>query len=183
MNKKILAILLFITMMLLVGCRNMMNTPTGKVESFLDKYQRLDNDVLKELDLIIGKDKNMNDEEKNEYKAILEKQYQNLSYKINNEEIENNIAVVEVEIEVLDYKAAINKTLEYYKNNRDEFIDDENKNDDETNHKYIDYKLKELRQVNSKVKYDLTFQLQKEDGIWQITSFTDTDRKKIHGLY
>ena len=181
MNKKVLTFVLFITMLLLVGCRNMMNTPTGKVESFLDKYQRLDNDVLKELDLIISRDKDMNDEEKSEYKAILEKQYQNLSYKINNEEISKRIAVVEVEIEVLDYKNAIHKAEEYYKNNREEFIDD--KSDDKINHKYIEYKLKELRLVNSKVKYDLTFQLQKEDEMWQITSFTDDDRKKIHGLY
>ena len=50
----------------------------------------------------------MNEEEKKEYKMLLEKQYQNLSYKIKNEEIVGNNATVEVEIEVLDYATSIN---------------------------------------------------------------------------
>ena len=50
---------------------------------------------------------------KEKYKDLLEKQYQNLSYKIKDEEIEKDTATVVVEIEVLDYKTAINKVKEY----------------------------------------------------------------------
>ena len=52
----------------------------------------------------------MTEEEKLEYKKLLEKQYQNLSYKIKKEIIAKDTATVDVEIEVLDYKNAINKS-------------------------------------------------------------------------
>ena len=42
--KKILAICLGI--FILVGCTNTNNTPSKKVEDFLSKYQKLDDDVL-----------------------------------------------------------------------------------------------------------------------------------------
>ena len=47
MIKKIF-IFLLITLFLL-GCDNVKNTPTSKVESFLNKYQTLDKNVLKDL--------------------------------------------------------------------------------------------------------------------------------------
>ena len=94
-------------LLLLAGCTNTMETPTSKVEEFLGKYQRLDDDVTSQLDGVLADDKSMSDEQKEEYRAILEKQYQNLSYKIENEEIDGDNATVDVEIEVLDYATTI----------------------------------------------------------------------------
>ena len=48
---------------------------------------------------------------------------------------------------------------------------------------FIDYKIKELKNVTTKVKYDITFNLTKEDDKWVIDDLSDIDRQKIHGLY
>ena len=72
----------FILLLVIVGCSNNMSTPTNKVEEFLGKYQSMDEDVLKQLDQVIKDDDTMNDDQKDKYKALMEKQYQNLSYNI-----------------------------------------------------------------------------------------------------
>ncbi len=181
MKNKIL--LLVIVSMLIVGCENIKNTPTSKVEDFLGKYQRLDTDVTKDLKNTILKDTTMNEEEQKEYQALLEKQYQNLSYKIKNEEIINNsTAIVEVEIDVLDYATSIKNSKKYYQTHLEEFNSKDN-NDMEINEKYIDYKISELKKVTATTKQEITFQLTKEDGYWKLNELNSTDLAKIHGLY
>ena len=202
--KKII-VALFLGAFLLVGCDNTMNTPTSKVEEFLGKYQKLDKKVLTELDDVLKNEESMSEDQRKEYKILLEKQYQNLSYKIKNEEIEGDSATVDVEIEVLDYQSSIKKSKEYYAEHKDEFKDDKKEdsdnNDDNTLKdkaedvkdevkdifddisSFIDYKIKELKNVNDKTKYDLTFNLTKKDGNWTIDDLTNEDRQKIHGLY
>ena len=91
--KKLFAICLGLLM--LVGCANTTNTPSKKVEDFLGKYQKLDNDVLTQLDLTVDSDADMSDEQKKDYKALMEKQYQNLSYKITDEKIDDDTATVD----------------------------------------------------------------------------------------
>ncbi len=187
-------------LLLLAGCTNTMDTPTSKVEEFLGKYQRLDDDVTSQLDGVLADDKSMSDEQKEEYRAILEKQYQNLSYKIENEEIDGDNATVDVEIEVLDYATTIQKAKEYYDQHKDEIekeADKEQSDNDnvvedategveeavEESAAYIDYKLKELKSVSDTTTYTLTFYLTKEDGEWKIDDLSDLDLQKIHGLY
>ena len=109
--KKILFLSIFL-IILFTGCENVKNTPTAKVENFLSKYQNRDKTVLEELHYVIDKDKTMNDKQKELYKTLLEKQYQYLSYKITNEEIIYDKAIVNIEIEVLDYKDTIKKVEE-----------------------------------------------------------------------
>ena len=168
---KRIIIILSIFILIITGCENMKNTPTAKVEEFLGKYQRMDIDVLEDLKNSIKKDKTMNEEQKKDYQTLLEKQYQNLSYKIKKEEIRNSTAIVEVEIEVFDYQTSINHSKKYYQEH------------EKDNDNYINYKLSELKKVTSRVKKDLTFQLEKENNMWQIKELSQTDIEKIHGLY
>lgn len=185
--KKVL-ILLSLVLMLVTGC-GMKATPTKKVEEFLGKYQSMDSAVLSQLDSVISKDTSMSDDEKKEYRGLMEKQYQNLSYKIKNEEIEDGNATVSVEIEVYDYATSIKKSKEYYQEHIDEFSDD--KKDDNTveddidnSKKFIDYKIKQLKNVTARAKYDIKFYLTKNDkDEWVLDDITDIDRQKIHGLY
>lgn len=190
--KKIL-VCLSLFLLLAVGCTNTMNTPTKKVEELLGKYQKMDSTVLAQLDSVISEDVNMSDEQKKEYRSLMEKQYQNLSYKVKNEEIKGNNATVDVEIEVFDYATSIVEARKYYSEHKDEFKDEE-KDDDtvgekveeaiDKSSKYIDYKIKQLKNVTDKKKYDITFNLSKdEDGIWKLDDISDIDRQKIHGLY
>ena len=194
--------IIFVGMLLLLvaGCGNNMSTPTNKVEEFLGKYQSMDEDVLVQLDQVIAKDDTMNDDQKDKYKALMEKQYQNLSYKIENEDLEGDSATVDVEIEVLDYATTVSKAQEYYNDHKDE-IEEKYKEKKEDNDNvvedavddtlqaaeesaaYINYKLEELETANDTVTYTKTFYLTKEDGSWVLQDISDLDRKKLHGLY
>lgn len=193
--KKRLIILLSIFGLLVSGCGNS-NTPTSKVEEFLGKYQTMDSDVLTQLDNIISNDTSMNDTQKKDYQALMEKQYQNLSYKIKNEKIDGDQATVLVEIEVFDYANSILESRKYYNEHRDEFESDDSFNNDQKDESdeivggeidnlasFIEYKIKQLKDVTDKAKYEITFHLTKEDGEWVIEDISDEDRQKIHGLY
>ena len=48
---------------------------------------------------------------------------------------------------------------------------------------FIDYKIKQIENVNDKTKYTITFNLEKKDGKWELKDITDEDRQKLHGLY
>lgn len=187
-------------LLFLAGCSTTMNTPTSKVEEFLGKYQNMDDDVLVQLDQVLDDDKTMSKEQKDKYRAILEKQYQNLSYKIENEDIQGDDATVDVKIEVLDYATTIREAQEYYTEHREELEKEheEEKSDDdsissdvvedakdtiEESAVYIDYKLKELENVSDTTTYNITFYLSKEDGEWRLQDISDLDLQKIHGLY
>jgi hypothetical protein len=110
-----------------------MGTPTAKVEEFLGKYQKMDSEVLTQLDSVISTDEKMSDSQKDEYRGLMERQYQNLSYKIKNEEIDGDKATVDVEIEVYDYATSITKSKKYYNDHRDEFMDDTDNDTDKNN--------------------------------------------------
>ena len=184
----------------LAGYSTSMNTPTSKVEEFLGKYQKMDDDVSVQLDEVLSKDDTMTAEQKDKYRSILEKQYQNLSYKIENEEINGEEATVDVEIEVLDYATTIRDAKKYYEEHKEEIessnekeqSDNDNLLEDavegseeaiENSAAYIDYKLKELQNVSDTTTYNITFYLIKKNGEWQLQNITDLDLQKIHGLY
>ena len=157
MRKKIIP--LFFLILLVIGCENIRNTPTAKVESLFSKYQKMDKEIINELDNILNKDDNIPKDLKKEYKELLIRQYQNISYKIVKEETQDNYSTVTVEIEVLDYKYAIDKT-----------------ND-------IKAKITEMKKVNTMRKYTLDIYLIKDNNNWIINELSNEDRQKIHGLY
>ena len=200
--KKFLFVFLSLLVLFVTGCGNDMATPTSKVEEFLGKYQSMDSDVLTQLDNVISNDTTMDDTQKKDYKSLMEKQYQNMSYKIKDEEINGDKASVLVELEVFDYAGSISESRDYYTEHRDEFDDEEMSNDGadtdndgmdeegevvggavDTISSFITYKIKQLMDVTDKAKYEITFHLTKEDGEWVIEDLTDVDRQKIHGLF
>ena len=178
--KKIL-VCLSLFLLLAVGCTNTMNTPTKKVEELLGKYQKMDSTVLAQLDSVISEDVNMSDEQKKEYRSLMEKQYQNLSYKIKDETIDGDKATVEAEIEVYDYKTSMDTSDRYLSEHNDEFLKEDKTVD---NDKFMTYKLEALDKVKDKVTYTINFSLTKDkDGKWKLDEISDTDRLKLHGLY
>lgn len=150
-------IILLLPILFLLGCENTLNTPTSKVESFFKKYQTLDKNVLLDLDNYIDKNNKLTKKQKEEYKEVLKKQYQNLSYKIKNEEVEKDVSIVETEIEVLNYS--------------------------NINEKDIYKKIEKMKNIEEKKKYEITFYLNKEKGVWVIEKLNDDDYLKINGLY
>ncbi len=179
MKKFLLSLCLVISIFLLSGC-TMDNTPTKKVENYLNNYKTLNDEVLTQLDDTINLDTMMSAEQKNNYKDVLKRQYQNLTYEVKDEVINGDSATVTVEIEVYDYYKANQASDVYYQTAPDEFKD-ENGNIVES--KYIDYRLEQLKTYNERVKYTIDFYLKKVDKTWVLQDISEDTRQKIHGLY
>lgn len=171
-------LIILISIIFLTGCTDIMNTPSSKVEEFLGKYQTMDTSIVKELDDTI-EELNASDNYKKEYKSLLLKQYQNLSYKIKDEKIDGTTANVEVEIEVFDYYNTLENVNEDIDKNSDDFKDEKDKSRKE---KIEEYKIKKLKATTNKTKYTIIFTLTKKDGKWSLDKVSDDDIKKIHGL-
>lgn len=178
MKKIFLAVITF--MVVITGCTTTVNTPTKRVEEFMSKYQGLESDVLGQLDHVVSNESTMSDDQKKEYTSLMKKQYQNLSYKIKDEKIEEETATVTVEVEVYDYRGALNNAETYYASNKSEFKDKEGQID---NSKYMDYKITEMKKVTDRKKYELVFTLFHEDDKWIMDDLSDNDRQKLHGVY
>ena len=173
--KKLVELLL--TLLLVCGCSmnvNMENTPTKQVEAYLNNYQTLDQDVLLKLDDVINKETTFNDEQKEKYRDILKKHYQDLTYNVKEETINGDRATVEVEIEVNDYTKAL-KEIETYKTENEETFS--------TSDEFNDYKLEQLEKVKDKVKYTIYFSLSKVGDKWMLDNLTQTEQEKILGIY
>ncbi len=181
MKKNVFAglLLLLAIVFCTTGCGDMMNTPSKRVEEFLGKYQTMDSDVLTDLEEVVdGSD--YSEEGKKEYKSLMQKQYQNLSYKIKNEETDGDKATVEVEIEVFDYENSLVKAEDYMDKHKDEFTADKDKT---AKQKKEEYRIKTMKAVTDKANYTITFHLTKDNKKWVLEPISDSDLEKIHGLY
>lgn len=147
----------------------MSNTPTGKVEELFSKYQRLDDDINSGITSVLEV-QNLTEDHEKRYETLLADQYRNLTYEIKDELIDGDTATVVVEIEVIDYKKAINDLTfdsEIY-----------------TKESYDEEKLSRLEKAKEKVKYTLEIPLTKdEDGAWRVSALTNEQIKKIQGMY
>ena len=70
MKKLILCFSCIMAIVLLSGC-SMDNTPTKKVENFLDSYQNQDENVLTQLKEMVDSDSLMNEDQKTAYTDIM----------------------------------------------------------------------------------------------------------------
>ncbi len=201
--KKLFSILLSLLLIVTISGCSLGNTPSKKVEDFLDKYKNEDKGILTELKNMIDSDGLMNDNEKDTYTNIIRKQYKDLSYEIKDEKINGNKAVVTTEIEVYDFYKTNQEALDYYNNNKKEFLidngnnTDNNANNNTTNNdntnastdttidntKFIDYRLGRLGEVKDRIKYQIDFNLTKKNNKWTIDDIDDATRQKIHGLF
>lgn len=160
---------LFITLVCLFGC-SLSNTPTSKVEELFTKYQMLDDDIKKGIDDILANE-TLTNEQKERYKEIISNQYKNLTYEIKDEKVDGDLAVVTVQIEVYDYRKVIS--------NLNTELD--------TNYDVLEYnnkKLDTLEKVKDKVSYTLDINVLKDNnGNWYLAELSNTDIKKIQGMY
>lgn len=168
--------------LILTGCslKNMDNTPTKKVEIYLNNYQTLDSSVLNELDSIVDDEILFTNEQKDTYRDILKKHYQDLVYKIKEETVNGDKATVETEIEVNDYTKALKEAESYRITNESEFI---NENGIFSESKFNEYKLNLLKNNKDKVKYTIYFSLTKVNDEWVLDKLTETEQEKILGIY
>ena len=197
MKKIIKYLLCSFVVISLVGC-SMGNTPTKKVENFLDSYRKQDENVITQLKEMIDSDNLMDENQKETYSDIIKKQYSDLTYNIKNETINGDKATVTAEIEVYDFYKANKEAEEYYNNNKKEFEDNSVVEDVKekakdvaegakdaitSDSKYINYRLGKLKDADDRIKYTVDFTLTKKNGNWKLDDIDDVTRQKIHGLY
>lgn len=177
--KKILLVL--VLPFLLVGCgKDMMNTPTKKVEMFFANYQSLDDKVLEQLNETTDDEVLFNETNKKDYIDLMKKHYQNLKYEIKDEVIDGDSATVTVEIEVNDYSKILTDANKYLDEHPEEFNDSDSKYDESL---FTTYRMNKLKDVEDTVKYTLYIHLTKIDKEWRMDDLTETDRMKINGMY
>lgn len=179
---KKISILLISLSLFLTGCfmtSDFDNTPTKQVEAMLSKYQTLDKDVLQDLDNVSAEEEGFNTKQREKYKKIMKNHYKDLTYEIKDERIDGDDATVEVEIEVNNYAETLKKVEKYKKENEKKFYN----NGVYDVALYMDYKLEQLEKTKDKVKYTLDLSLTKKDKKWHLDNLSDTDQKKINGIY
>ena len=168
--------------LVMTGCSlgNMDNTPTKKVETYLNDYQTLNSNVLSELDSLVNQEEMFDEDQKTTYRDIMKKHYQDLTYTIKEETVNGDKATVEAEIEVTDYTKALKNAESYRTTNESEFLDE---NDEFDESKFNTYKLDLIRESKERVKYTIYFSLTKENDEWVLDDLTDTEEEKILGIY
>ena len=178
--KKVLSILGLALIMTGCSLGNMDNTPTKKVEEYLNNYQTLNSNVLSELDSMVNQEELFDEDQKTTYKDIMKKHYQDLTYTIKEETVNGDKATVEAEIEVNDYTKALKESENYRTTNESEFLDEEGVFDET---KFNNYKLDLLKSNKERVKYTIYFSLSKSGNEWVLDDLTETEQEKILGIY
>ena len=173
--KKILTLILLLIM--LTGCGN--NTSRNAVESYLKKYKALSSEVLLDMEKIIERESLTNDQ-KDKYREVLKKQYKDLTYNIIEEEYDEEVSYVTVKISVYDLYKAESDAAVYLENNKNEFYNDLGEYDV---NKYIDYRLKKMKDTTNRIDYTIIFTVTKENDKYEVVQPTENDLKKIHGIY
>ncbi len=181
--KKIIVIIL--TIISLTACNininKIDNTPTKKVETHMNNYQTLSEDVLDDLDLVIAKETTFTDKQKETYRDIIKKHFKNLKYTVKDETINGDTATIEVEIEVTDFYKALNDTTDPNYKSKEDFYSDEGEPNDEA---YNNYRLDRLKNAKETIKYTLYLSCQKDnEGNWSLNDLTDEQEQKILGMY
>lgn len=175
--KKLLAMV--VSCFLLVGCGCMEQKAADAVKDYLNQYKNLSDTVMTDLATLTDSE-DLNDNQKKVYNDVLKKQYQDLTYEIQNEEYDGDNAVVTVKIKVYDLYKAQNDASMYLSENLEKFNDDEGVYDNE---KYLDYKLEQMKNMTETVEYTIDFNVAKVDEKWTVEQPTTTDLEKIHGIY
>ncbi len=176
--KKIRILLLIICGILLTGCMGNM-TAKEAVSDYLEMYVTLDSNVIEQLDDFVEHE-NLSNEQKEVYKEVLKKQYSTLTYTIDGETYQDDIAYIKTNINVNNLYDVQKESLEYFNQHTDEFNDNDGNYDKS---KFLDYKLQEMNNANRRISYEIEFKVVKNDNNWEVSQLSNDDLEKIHGIY
>lgn len=175
MKKFIVALMVILMSACTLG---MSNTPKEKVSEFLDKYKNENTDIISQLEETIDND--ITDEDhKSRYKTLMTNQYKNMEYEIKDEIIEDDNAVVEVEITVYDYASAIKNSNTYLNDHADEFKKDTKETVSEIEEKVEDA-AEDVKEKTNEVTNDVKDKINDATGNNNTTTNnTDYDETKF----
>ncbi len=177
MKKKIFLIVSLL--LLVVGCGCMKKTAKGAVQDYLNQYKNLSANVISDMDDVIDNE-NLTDTQKEKYRDVLKKQYQDLKYDIVSEKYDGDNATVDVKIKVYDLYKVQKDANDYLTTSGDEFKE----NGVFSNDLFMDYKLDKMKKTMDTIEYNITFNVTKDDkGNYKVSDLSNTDLEKIHGVY
>ena len=177
MKKKIFLIVSLL--LLVVGCGCMKKTAKGAVQDYLNQYKNLSANVISDMDDVIDNE-NLTDTQKEKYRDVLKKQYQDLKYDIVSEKYDGDNATVDVKIKVYDLYKVQKDANDYLTTSGDEFKENGVFNND----LFMDYKLDKMKKTMDTIEYNITFNVTKDDkGNYKVSDLSNTDLEKIHGVY
>lgn len=174
MKKTIIAL---ISIVLFTGCSMAMKAE-DVVKEYLNNYKSLDSSVMDQIDDMIAKE-DLTDKQKNTYKEVLKRQYEDMTYEITSSNYRGDDATVSTKVTIYDYYGVQQDIINYLKENRDKFTKD-GEYDEES---YIDYKLDKMKNYNQTISYTIDFKLHKKNNKWEMEKLSQTDLEKIHGIY
>ncbi len=171
--------IVLLTMIILLCACNLLNTPSSVVEEYLNKYNSLNEDVLADLETtIINEDLSLDN--RNIYKKVLIREYENIKYEIKDESIDNDKAEVRVLITVYDLNKINEEALNYMNEHLEEFSDVNHNFDNES---FNRYRLNNMLVTNDTVQYEIIFKLSKVNNEWILNQLDHDSLEKLHGLY
>lgn len=165
------------SIIMLSAC-SLSNTPKGKVEAYMNRYTSVTEDVKTDMETQIASE-NLSTSNKEIYKNVLTRQYEDIKYEVKDETIDGDKANVIVKITVYDLYKSESASLKYLNEHNDEFYENNTFNEES----YTTYKLNEMLKASDTVDYEITFYLNKNDGEWIIQNPDRVTLEKIHGLY
>ena len=175
--KKFKGLLVLLILFVITGC-SLRNSRKSKVEALLITSHPNCSDLKTELDDFLASS-DANDNYKDDYRKVYERQYKDLKYKIKEEKIDGDKATVIAEIEVYDYYKTESDATSYIASNPKEFND----NGVYSVSKGLEYKIKAYNNTKDRVTYTIDFTLTKTDNKWTIDPLTDDELAKLHGTY
>lgn len=173
--------IIILTILLLVSGCSMLdigNTPTKKVEEYLNKYQILEESVLNNIDNVIRRKDKLDNNEK-DYREIIKRQYKDLQYEIKEEKIDGDEAIVTTEITVYDLTKIIKEAEQTKKDNIKEFYENEKYNEE----LYKKFLINKLKNTKERITYTVEFKIHKQENKWILNSLNEITEDKILGIY
>ena len=114
------------------------------------------------------------------YRDIMKKHYQNITYEVKEDKIDGDNATVTVELTVTDFTKIMREAENYMNSNIEQFYDETGNYNIVL---YNDYRLDQLKKANEKVKYTVDFKLTKQNDEWVMNDLDQATYDKINGVY
>lgn len=166
-----------VAIILVVGGNAKSNSIEGLTKAYMKKYQKLDKEVVDKIKYEY--DDKLTPDQKQKYRSIIENQYEELNYEIVEVRESGVTGEVDIRFTVYDLASAMEQANSYIAVYGEKFEKD-GKFDE---YAAVDYKLKMLDEVETKVDYTITFNFYKEDGTWTMDEVLESDLKKIRGTF
>lgn len=168
---------IILSLLFLSAC-SLSNTPSGKVEAYLNQFNSLSDSVTQDIETSTAAE-NLSSSNQAIYKEVLTRQYKDMKYEIKDEAIDGDNTTVKVKVTVYDLYKSIQDSQTYLNTNIEEFYTNSAYDDE----KYTTYKLNNMNKASDTIDYELDFYLTKQNKEWVLQNPDLITLEKLNGLY